>query len=51
MAKLKHGIFGPFSGKLGPVVGATWMGIPYVRQTPQKPETPLPRSEGQIANE
>jgi hypothetical protein len=28
MAKLKKGIFGPISGKLGPVVGGTWNGIP-----------------------
>ncbi|MBB5439649.1 hypothetical protein HDC92_003345 [Pedobacter sp. AK017] len=32
MAKLKKAIFGPLSGKLGAIVGATWMGIPYIRQ-------------------
>lgn len=51
MAKLKHGIFGPLSGKLGPVVGATWMGIPYLRQAPKKSDRAKPRSAAQIANE
>ena len=34
MAKFHHGINGPFSGKLGTVVGATWKGIPYMRSLP-----------------
>lgn len=51
MAKLKHGIFGPLSGKLGPLVGATWMGIPYVREKAKKKENPDPPSPAQIANQ
>jgi len=51
MAKLKQGIFGPLSGKLGPVVGGSWMDIPYVRSAAEKKENPKPRSEAQIANE
>lgn len=51
MAKLKHGVFGPFSGKIGAVVGATWKGIPYIRQTPKEKATPTPRSAAQVANE
>jgi hypothetical protein len=34
MARSPHGIMGPFSGKVGPVVGATWKGIPYIRAKP-----------------
>jgi len=49
MAKLKLGIFGPISGKLGPLVGGTWNGIPYVRQSPKSKSTP--RSEAQLANQ
>ncbi|MNL19175.1 hypothetical protein D3C87_1403620 [compost metagenome] len=51
MAKLKHGIFGPISGKLGSLVGASWMGIPYLRQAPKAKTRPAPRSAAQIANE
>lgn len=36
MAKLLKGIFGPFSGKLGSVVGSTWKNIAYVRSLPKK---------------
>jgi hypothetical protein len=36
MARLPKGIFGPFSGKIGPVVGATWNGIPYIRTKAKK---------------
>lgn len=49
MAKLKLGIFGPISGKLGPLVGGTWNGIPYVRQSPKSTSTL--RSEAQLANQ
>ena len=31
MATLKHGINGPFSGKVGSVVGSSWRGIPYIK--------------------
>jgi len=35
MAKFRNGILGPISGKLGPLVGASWKGIPYLRAAPQ----------------
>ena len=31
MAKIKYGILGPLSGKLGSLIGGSWKGIPYVR--------------------
>ena len=31
MAKYLHGIAGPISGKIGPVVGSSWRGIPYLK--------------------
>lgn len=31
MAKYRQGINGPFIGKVGPVVGCLWKGIPYMR--------------------
>jgi hypothetical protein len=49
MAKLKFGIFGPISGKLGPIVGATWKGIPYIREASEKKNQP--RTPAQLANE
>lgn len=36
MAKQKHGINGPLSGKIGPVVAASWKGIPVLRARPSK---------------
>lgn len=51
MAKLKQGIFGPVSGKLGSVVGGVWKGIPYLRRAPKKKTKPAPRTAAQIANE
>ncbi len=44
MAINKEGILGPFSGKVGPVVGTSWRGIPVVRSAPRKstkPPSPL----------
>ena len=34
MAKINLGIFGPISGKIGALVGSTWMGIPYLKKAP-----------------
>jgi hypothetical protein len=34
MARLKKGIIDQLSGTIGPVVGATWRGIPYIRTKP-----------------
>lgn len=35
MAKFNDGINGPFKGKVGTVVGATWKGIHYMRSLPE----------------
>lgn len=50
MAKLKKGILGPISGKLGPVTGGTWKGIPYLRESTD-PAKLKDRSAAQIANQ
>ena len=47
MAKIKRGILGSFSGKIGPIVGGSWKGIPYIREVSQK--IPKERSQAQIA--
>jgi len=47
MAKIKRGILGSFSGKIGPIVGGSWKGIAYIREVSQK--TPKERSKAQIA--
>lgn len=49
MAKL-NSLFGPFSGKVGTVVGAHWRGIPYVRSLPT-PTDPAKRTPAQIAQQ
>ena len=36
MARLKKGIIDQLSGTIGPVVGASWRGIPYIRTKPTK---------------
>lgn len=36
MARLPKGVFGPFSGKVGPVVGVIMNGKAYVRSAPKK---------------
>ena len=51
MAKLKFGILGPISGKIGTVVGSSWMDIPYLSEAPPKKKNPAPRTVAQIANE
>jgi hypothetical protein len=43
MAKLKRGILGQLSGKIGPVITSTWKNTVYVRAMPQRkndPKTP-----------
>lgn len=36
MGRIKKGILGGFSGKVGAVVGASWRGIDYMRSLPEK---------------
>lgn len=51
MARLNNGIFGPVSGKLGPVIGSTWKGIPYLKEVSRKRKKKKPRTPAQLANE
>lgn len=47
MAKLKNGILGSVTGKVGSVVGGTWKGVSYIRSLPTKSnKAPSP---GQLA--
>jgi hypothetical protein len=48
MAKLRKGILGPLTGKIGPVVTATWKNTVYVRAMPKKNNGPA--SPSQIAS-
>ena len=45
MGRIKKGILGGFSGKVGTVVGANWKSICYMRSLPQKVKNP--RTEAQ----
>ena len=49
MAKIKSGIFGPLSGKLGTLIGATWKGIGYLKKVPEKKSTKC--SPGLVASQ
>ena len=40
MGRIRKGILGGFSGKVGTVVGATWKGIAYMRSLPQSVKNP-----------
>ena len=42
MAIAKNGINGPFSGKIGPIVGYMWKGRPVMRAMPKKTKKNLP---------
>lgn len=46
MGVYKQGILGPFSGKVGQVVGANWRGIYYMRSL--APHVANPRTPGQV---
>lgn len=48
MAKFNQGITGPFQGKVGTVIGASWKGIPYMRALPKK--RTIPPTAGELAN-
>ena len=36
MARLTNGIFGPFTGKVGGVVGSSWRGMPILKTAPKE---------------
>ena len=48
MGKIKKGVFGEFTGKVGNLVGCTWKGIPYMRTRPANMTNP--RTEKQRDN-
>lgn len=48
MGRIKHGITGAVSGTVGPVVGATWKGIPYLRSKPERKKR-RKKTAGEIA--
>jgi hypothetical protein len=47
MGRIKQGILGGFSGKVGTVIGASWKGGSYMRARPL--HTRNPRTAGQVA--
>ena len=47
MGRLLKGINGPFVGKVGPIVGSTWKGIPYIKSAPKKRTTKISNDEKQ----
>ncbi len=50
MAKNLKGILSAISGRLGPIVGGTWKGIPYLRMTPKSNGQPKKQSSKQMAH-
>lgn len=51
MAKIKDGILGPISGKLGPIVGSSWKGISYIRSAPRSTGNKRIFSAAQLAQQ
>jgi hypothetical protein len=49
MGKLLQGINGPFTGKVGPVVGSTWMGMAVIRSKPERRKKAF--SEAELAQQ
>ncbi len=47
MGRIKQGILGGFSGKVGPVVGSSWKGIAVLKSKPLSVANP--RTAGQVA--
>jgi hypothetical protein len=45
MARYKKGINGPFSGKVGRVVGASWRGVDYLKGKHRKPTKPATEAQ------
>lgn len=40
MAHNKDGILGPYRGKIGPIVGSSWRGIPYIKSVSVRKKPP-----------
>lgn len=45
MGRIKKGILGGFSGKVGAVVGASWRGIDYMRSLPETSNKPATKAQ------
>ena len=50
MAKIKNGVLGAFSGKIGPIIGGMWKTIAYIKAVP-KTDSKRTRTAGQIATQ
>ena len=50
MAKINQGILGGFSGSVGPVIGSSWKGIPYIRSKPGKYSHPPTEKQSRYRN-
>lgn len=50
MATYKQGILGPFSGKVGTVVGSSWRGIAYIRSLATKVANPRTAAQLEVRN-
>ncbi len=50
MAKNLRGIMGAISGRLGPIIGSTWKGIPYLRMTSKSSGKTKKQSSRQMAH-
>lgn len=48
MARMKKGIHGSISGKIGDIVGSSWRGIDYIKS---KPKRTKPATEGELKNQ
>ena len=49
MGKLIKGIYGPFTGKVGPAVGSSWMGLNVIRSLPSRRTRPF--TPGELAQQ
>ncbi len=51
MAKLRSGILGSVSGRIGPIVGSTWKNVSYIKRRAKKKKKKRVRTPAQLANE
>lgn len=51
MAKFNKGILGPFSGKVGPIIGSSWKNTNYIKAVPKETGTKKVKTEKQLANQ
>lgn len=50
MAKINQGILGSVNGKIGPVIGSTWKGIPYLKSVNKNTAKKSVQSAAQLAH-